>query len=116
MSIESLVRLRWHGSDTAQEVIRCIEEKINVEIEFAANFHHTCYRRLYPNADSGEPETIDLEGDAELIRKLATIGGLEDLECLADPISRAGARVIMKSPIPRIYIGFEFNKKRSEFF
>ncbi|MDH5217798.1 MAG: hypothetical protein OEX19_08885, partial [Gammaproteobacteria bacterium] len=63
------------------------------------------FRHLSPNADPDSPELVDIENGVDLLNKIAAIAGLELIGNLIEPVKKTGAKVIVISPTPRIFIG-----------
>jgi len=111
MTADSLIIIHWHGKESISDVTQLINEHQNIELSLPADFHHACYGHLYPDTDSGLSEFIDIENGVEILSKISKISGLEELSSLIEPIQKTGAIVLMKSPTPRLYIGFKFHQK-----
>jgi hypothetical protein len=71
-----------------------------VTIELPLETHHALYRHLNPDAPRGPDEAIDAEDGTELIERIATVAGLEELRTLAPALRRAGYRVVLSGPDP----------------
>ena len=104
MSESPAIRLTWKGSGTVAALAQCLEDHGAVELDLAPEFHHSVFKHLYPDAEPGEPEQVDVQGDAGLLEKLAEIRGLEDMGKLVPALAAAGAEVYVESPAPCIQI------------
>ena len=102
MTTESLIHIRWHGKETVSEAARFISEGHNIEIDLPDGYHHACFSHLYPNADPDEPEFIDEENGDWILARIAEVAGLESIGDLREPVRKADAKVIFKSPPPRL--------------
>ena len=105
MTTNSLVRILWNGKESVDEAIQFIGEHHNLEFDLPASFHHAFFCHIYPDADPGASEFVDIEDGVDLLRKIATIKGLELFSDMIEPVKAAGAKVIIVSPTPRIFIG-----------
>ena len=94
------IKLTWSGRETAAPVIEALHRQAKVEITLPSSMHHALFGRLYPDADAAALETVDASGGAELIVALATLAGLEAMAELAEPLTRAGYRLHLRSPGP----------------
>ena len=111
MTNEPLIVIRMRGKESISEAVQFIKEHHNVELELPANYHHACFSHLYPASDPGEPDFIDVSDGEQIISKIAEVAGLELFCELLKPVKQSGAKVVMKSPPPRIYIGFDYDLK-----
>jgi hypothetical protein len=96
--------LNWEGSGTVQSLASVLEQQGAVALSLAPDLHHSLFVHLYPGASPGEPEQIDLSGDADLVARVAEISGLEALAELLPALRRAHAEVRVESPAPIIHI------------
>lgn len=94
------IRLTWGGRETAASTSEALLRHAKVEIELPVSMHHALFRRLYPDADMAGTETVDVAGGAELIATLATLDGFEAMAGLAEPVTRSGYRLHLRSPGP----------------
>ena len=92
--------LWWPGTDTLQEARRAIRERRPVEIELPLEMHYALHSHLHPQAAAGPVEHLEAEGGAELLGRVATIAGLEELAQLQSALRRARYRVRVTSPEP----------------
>ena len=95
---EPLIRLTWHGKETADKVAGLLDEVERIEILLAPEYHHVLFSRLYPNASRAQLEDLDVEGGPQLLSRIADIEGLEELAELEQAVSNAHANVKIKSP------------------
>jgi len=100
MAKTEVIRLTWGGRETVASTTEALLRYAKVEIALPASMHHALFRRLYPDADVAEPEEVDVAGGAELIATLATLEGLEAMAGLAEPLTRSGYRLHLRSPGP----------------
>lgn len=105
MSHKPRRRLLWKGQSTLRELRELVWTQVDFELELPPDYHFALFRHLYPHAANG-PEPIDVSGGAELIDKVAEIGGLNELAELAVLVDRSHAQVQILSPGPAILIGF----------
>jgi hypothetical protein len=92
--------LWWPGTDTLQAARRAIRERRPVEIELPLEVHYALHSHLHPQAAAGPVDRLEAEGGAELLGRVATIAGLEDLGRLRSAVRRARYRVSVTSPEP----------------
>lgn len=98
MEKEPLIRVTWHGRETAEKIPSLIEQAQRVEITLPPEYHHVLFRTLHPDAKASELEELDVEGDPELLSRIARIDGLEELAELSDPLTQARATLHIQSP------------------
>jgi hypothetical protein len=100
MAKPEVIRLIWGGRETSADAIQALQRNAQVEITLPANVHHALFCRLYPDAAESDPEEVDVAGGAELIETLASLAGLEAMAGLAEPLTRSGYRLKLRSPSP----------------
>lgn len=93
MGEQPAIAIVWHGRDTVTEILERIQPATDIELQLAEGYHHALFRTLYPDAPPNQPEELDADGGAELLRGLDDINGLEGMEGLIAPLQYAGARV-----------------------
>jgi len=101
---QAAVRLNWRGAKTVRAIASFLERQGRVALGLAPDLHHSLFVHLYPQADPGQPEAVDIEGGAELLGRVAGIGGLEELAQLVPALQAADARIQVQSPAPMIQI------------
>jgi hypothetical protein len=89
-----VVSLRWPGSATLRAARAAMRAGSPVEIGLPLEVHHALQSRLYP------PDGDAAEGGAELIARVASVTGLEELKGLQAAVRRARYRVRVTSPEP----------------
>jgi len=101
-------RLFWHGRETIEAAKRSLQaqDSMAIEIELPADFHHTVYRHVRPEAGPGEPEEVDISGGTELLERIAEIRSLGLFRDLVEPASQAGVAVRVRSPVPHVILTF----------
>jgi hypothetical protein len=92
--------LWWPGTDTLEAARRAIRAGSEVEIALPLEVHYALHSHLHPQAAAGPVENLEAEGGAELLGRVATIAGLEDLGRLRSAVRRARYRVRVTSPEP----------------
>jgi len=92
------LKLVWRGRETADAAAQAIADSRRVEITLPANFHHALFARVHPAPGAASMEILDVSGGAELLRTVAAVAGLEDLNRLAPPLQRAAYRVHLADP------------------
>jgi hypothetical protein len=92
--------LRWPAAGALQAALGALRAGEPVEIELPLETHYALYRHLYPDAAPGPLERVEAEGGAELLGRIATIAGLEDLKDLQSAVRRARYQVRIASPQP----------------
>ena len=100
MAETEVIKLTWGGQETAANIAEALLRRAIVEIVLPPGMHHALFRRLYPDADAAEPEEVDVDGGVELIATLATLDGLQAIAGLAEPLTRSGHRLHLRSPSP----------------
>lgn len=96
-------RLLWRDRQSTREAREALAEFGRVELDLPPNFHHTLFAHLRPRAEAGHrPEVLDVEGPAELLRRIADIQGLEDMAELAELMGQVNGSVRVRSPSPTI--------------
>lgn len=93
----------WRGKETVDAILASLAPPARVEIVLPENYNHALFACLNPEADTAQTEELDIEGDVVLLRKVASLRGLEDLAVLIEPLSGLAATVAVLSP-PRIVI------------
>ena len=93
MSDAQRTRLLWRGRETIDHALSLIESHASIEFQLASEYHHALFRAVYPAASPGALEEIDADGGPELLAKVATINGLEDMEALVSPLRKVRAAV-----------------------
>lgn len=101
---QAAVRLNWRGAKTVRAVASFLERQGKVALGLAPDLHHSLFVHLYPQAEAGQPEVVDIEGGAELLGQVAQIAGLEELAGLVAPLREADARIQVQSPAPMLII------------
>lgn len=104
METPRIVEIDWKDGKSAAAARAAIERRLNVELRLPANYHHALSAQLYPESESARPQIIDVTGGVELLFEIARIEGLIEIAGLAQAASRAGARVQVLSPGPKIEI------------
>ena len=98
----TVVALRWPGSDTLKQARAAMRGRLPVEIELPLEVHYALYKHLHPDRPHTPSEDIDASGGEELLAPIATVAGLADLQKLEPAVRRAGYRVRLVSPEPRL--------------
>lgn len=98
--------LIWEGRETIEEAGRLIAQRSALELQLPPDTHFALFSHLCGEQGRSQPETLDLDGGAELVRKAAEVSALKDLEALVPTLQEAGARVHIISPSPAIQIEF----------
>ncbi|HQT34375.1 MAG: hypothetical protein ACYC39_12405 [Thiobacillus sp.] len=100
MAKTELIRLTWGGQETTSSTTAALLRHAKVEIELPGSMHHALFCHLYPGADAAATQEVDVAGGAELVAMLATLDGLEAMAGLAEPLTRSGYRLHLRSPGP----------------
>lgn len=93
----------WRGKETVDAILANLVPPARVEIVLPVNYNHALFAGLNPEADAAQTEELDIKGDVMLLRKVASLRGLEDLAAMIEPLSGLAATVAVLSP-PRIVI------------
>lgn len=99
-----MTRVSWGGRGSVERALEVLERFGRVELELPPDLHHTLFAHL--DAGDGPPglELLDLDGDVELLRRLARVRQLASLAGLADAPLVAGAVVSLRSPAPLVSV------------
>lgn len=95
---ELLIRLNWEGSETIEAINSVLHQPCRIELTLATNYHHAIFRHFHPAVPAGQFETLDEQGGAELLAKLAEIDGLQALAQLMDAVAKSKATVRVTGP------------------
>ena len=101
---KTTVRLRWPGTDTLKAARAAIRSRAAVQIELPLEVHYSLHKHLYPDGAPRASEDIDASGGAELLRPIATVAGLEELQELEPAVRKGNYRVRLTSPDPRLIL------------
>lgn len=97
-------RFLWEGDATVKAAREALARGAAVEIALPLGVHHALFRHLYPDTAQGMPEDLDETGGPELLRRVSTVAGLEELARLERPAKAAGYRVQLLSPDPAVVL------------
>jgi len=97
-------RVRWSGAGSIPEVEETLRRCGTVEIQLAPDFHHALYARIHPEVRVARIEQIDVSDGAELLRKVASVRGLDEIGQLEGTVLDQGASVHLLSPVPIIVL------------
>ena len=103
MDKEPLLKLTWHGRETAEAIPSLLDRAEQLEINLPANYNHSLYRLLHPHAPPAQLEDIEVSGGPRLLVDIASIKGLEELASLAGQLTALQATVRISSP-PKVVI------------
>jgi hypothetical protein len=103
MEKEPLIKLTWHGHETIASLPVLLEQAGQIAIALPANYNHTLFRRLHPEAQAAGVEDVNRSGGPELLAEIAAIAGLEEFAVLTEALTTAGATVQVVSP-PQVII------------
>lgn len=103
MEIEPVIKLPWHGHETIESIPSLLNRAKQIEITLPANYNHALFRVLHPDQPHARLEVIDASGGPELLAKIASVTGLEELTALTGALTAAQATVGVVSP-PTIVI------------
>ena len=98
MDKEPLIRLTWHGHETVSLIPGLINEFEKIEITLPLEYNHALFEKLHPDARAADLEDIDAHGGPELLSRIATISGLEEMEKLTKDLHAVQAEVHIVSP------------------
>src|SRR5688572_31329989 len=101
---KTIVPLRWPGSDTLKAARAAIRSGAAVQIELPLEVHYSLHKHLYPDGAPHASENIDASGGAELLRPIATVAGLEELQELEPAVREGHYRARLRSPDPRVIL------------
>lgn len=96
--------LCWRGAQTIADAKDAIAHRASIALSLPAGFHHAVQQRLLTAAGDRRRESVDVEGGAELLARLAEIKGLATIAELQAPVTEAQARVRVMSPSPTVLI------------
>jgi hypothetical protein len=100
------IEIEWRGEATIPEVGAALDTNGRADVVLPANYNHALFVHLYPDTEAGM-EDIDVTGGTEVVRSIAEVEGLQDLDALADLVEARAAEVRVISP-PRIIITHEY--------
>ena len=95
-----IVSLRWDGMPSVKAARKAIRNGSRVNIDLPLETHHALYRHLHPDAPRGPDEDIDASDSLELLGRIATVAGLEELAQLGPAVRRGRYRVQLTGPEP----------------
>lgn len=101
---KSPMPLRWRGPETIDEASRSLGERRPVVVSLPLSFHHVLCARLCGYARLFGALSID--GDEDLLGRVAEIEGLHELEQLREPARLTGASVRLTSAPPKLHLFF----------
>jgi hypothetical protein len=96
--------LRWPGTGSLKAARAAISTRATVEFELPLEVHYALYKHLHPGRSHQPAEAIDASGGAELLDPIATVAGLQEFAQLGPAVRRAGYRVRLTSPQPRLWL------------
>ena len=105
-----LIRLTWHGHETIAVLPKLLDEAEEIEIALPLDYNHSLFHTLHPEARPADLENIDAQGGPELLSRIATVSGLEELAELVEVLTEAQASVRVSSP-PTLLITTKQNAK-----
>jgi hypothetical protein len=95
-----VIALPWGGPETVRAARRAMKTGESVKIALPLETHHALFQHLHPGAARGTPESFDIEGGPELLPRVASVAGLEELQKLEGPARRLGYGVWLSTPDP----------------
>lgn len=98
----NIVTLRWDGTPSVKAARGAMRNGDRVEIDLPLETHHALYRHLNPDAPRGPDEEIDAADSVELLARVATVAGLEELAQLGPAVRRGRYLVQLTGPEPRL--------------
>ncbi len=108
MEKEPLIRLTWHGHETVAVIPALLQEAEQIEISLPLDYNHALFETLHPEAQAADLEDIDAQGGPELLSRIATVSGLEELGKLIEVLGKANATLRVFSP-PTLLISISYN-------
>jgi hypothetical protein len=96
--------VHWEGPKTVRTLASALQQEGAAALSLAPDLHHSLFVHLYPGAGPGDPEQVDIRGDAALFGRIAEVAGLEGLAELIPALKAARAEVHVESPAPVIHI------------
>ena len=113
MEKEPLIRLTWHGHETITVIPKLLDEAEEIEIALPLDYNHSLFHALHPDARPADLEDIDAQGGPELLARVATVSGLNELAQLVEVLKQVQASIRVSSP-PTILITVPNNKPDSK--
>jgi hypothetical protein len=98
----NIVSLCWDGAPSVKAARSAMRNGDRVDIDLPLETHHALYRHVHPEAPRGPDEEIDASDSVELLARVATVAGLEELAQLEPAVRRARYRVQLTGPEPRL--------------
>lgn len=104
---------RSRGTATTAAISDLLDLAGQIEITLPANYSHTLFRALNPDAPVSALEDLDTRAGSELLADIATVRGLENLAVLSDALIDAQATLHLVCP-PTLLIDLSARKSPSE--
>lgn len=104
MNDESGILMTWKGQASIQPILEMLRQTGSVMFRFPESYHHTLFVQMYPEAPQGQAETVDMEGDVDLLARISKIASLEHIAGLIEPLQAMGCTVKLTSPPPAVLI------------
>lgn len=98
MNKEPLIRLTWQGQKTVESISNLMNETEQIEVTLPVDYNHALFRNLNPDVSVAELEKINVSGGPELLTRIASVRGLEELAALAERLNAANIAVRIISP------------------
>ncbi|HEX6319490.1 MAG TPA: hypothetical protein VFZ84_11485 [Burkholderiales bacterium] len=100
----NIVNLRWEGLPSVKAARGAMRNGDRVDIDLPLETHHALFRHLNPDAPRGSDEEIDASDGVELLARIATVAGLEEMARLGPAVRRSRYGVQLTGPEPRLIL------------
>jgi hypothetical protein len=92
------VWLRWRGRESVRALQSLLEHTDRIVIALPADYNHALYSLLDEEDSTDDAEEIEASGGVDLLRRIASIRGLQELHRLADTMEPKILSVQVHSP------------------
>jgi hypothetical protein len=98
------IELVWEGDATVEAARKAMKRGDAIEIGLPLGVHHALFRHLHPESAPGLPEDLDELAGPEILRRISTVAGLEEIAKLEKPAKAARYRVQLLTPDPLLVL------------
>jgi hypothetical protein len=98
-----VISVHWNGRETVAMLSQAIAHTGQIQLRLPPEHNHALFQRLHPEARGSTIENVNRSGDADLLKTVSGIDGLEDLALIVDMLHAEEASVQIVSP-PEVII------------